>query len=53
MFGNIDGSKGTGWDITAISDKAHDYAGELLCNNCSSTLAECMQRFTHELRDEA
>jgi hypothetical protein len=29
MFGSIDGSKGTGHDITAISDKAHDYAGGL------------------------
>jgi hypothetical protein len=30
MFGDIDGSKGTGHDITAISDKAHDYAGGLV-----------------------
>ena len=27
MFGTLDGSKGTGWDIAALSDTAHDYAG--------------------------
>lgn len=27
VFGSIDGSKGTGHDIVAISDKAHDYSG--------------------------
>ncbi|WIA42754.1 hypothetical protein OEZ86_008697 [Tetradesmus obliquus] len=32
MFGNIDGNKGTGWDIAAISDKASDYAGS--CGRC-------------------
>lgn len=36
MFGNIDGNKGTGWDIAAISDKASDYAG-----GASSQEAEC------------
>ncbi len=27
MFGSIDGSKGTGMDIAALSDKAGDYSG--------------------------
>lgn len=27
MFGQLDGSKGTGWDIAALSDKNSDYSG--------------------------
>jgi hypothetical protein len=36
MFGSIDGGKGTGWDIAALSDQNGDYTGRcklllLLC----------------------
>ena len=29
MFGTLDGSNGTGWDITALSDTAHYCSGRL------------------------